>query len=807
MIGPNSARQSDLKLMKHSPSITHRLADHPRKRLSSWQGIGRQITAIFASGSWLMFLLALLTLTGVVGNRLYNQPQLAIGTRAPETIIAPSDVNIKDDLKTVQKQEAERSRLSPVLKVNTAKNKAIFNDLATKLDHLSTLRKEAGAELFVPTDQLSEPVQVYLRTCSQSAWERILANVNTSTSQQPHSLSEQAKFQLAQLSQTLSSSDFSQLLTTLDQVRQQHAATLTPTPTIDDQETRWLSLRQRRVLLGLSPSQWQATQTAVEKTARQMLTQGIPRGLPPSVLESAIELQLQEKAPPVSVNLGRELLKETLTPNLMEDTTQTKALEEAVTSAVEPVMLTVEAGSPIVRSGNVISREQFLLLDALGLSQRGINWQGLLLCAILVTIAITFFWLIKRLVRRKLRRRDQILLILLSVASPLLLMLGVPYSCLPAVGLLVSSFYGPSLALTQVSLVTGLEVYTLLSGQEIFVAWEALITGAVGGILAAAIAGQLRSREELAILGGAIGLVEGAVYLLLSLTLNTTGETIWYAMLPDAVIYGLSGLVWSIVAFGVSPYLERFFDLVTPIRLAELANPNRPLLQRLAIEAPGTFQHTLFVASLAEAAARELNCNVELVRAGTLYHDIGKMHDPLGFIENQMGCKNKHDEINDPYGSAKIIKKHVSEGIAMARRCGLPKAIQDFIPEHQGTLLISYFYFQAQKEEKGTVSEADFRYDGPTPQSRETGIVMLADGCEAALRSLSDVSSEKALSMVNKIIRSRWQDEQLKDANLTPNELKKIAQVFVRVWQQTNHKRIAYPKAALDAKYASSLKK
>lgn len=172
-----------------------------------------------------------------------------------------------------------------------------------------------------------------------------------------------------------------------------------------------------------------------------------------------------------------------------------------------------------------------------------------------------------------------------------------------------------------------------------------------------------------------------------------------------------------------------------------------------------------------------------------------------------MGCKNKHDELNDPYASAKIIKKHVSEGIAMARRCGLPKAIQDFIPEHQGTLLISYFYFQAQKEGKGTVSEADFRYDGPTPQSRETGIVMLADGCEAALRSLSDVSSEKALAMVNRILRSRWQDEQLKDANLTLNELKKIAQVFVRVWQQTNHKRIPYPKASLDAKYASSLKK
>jgi putative nucleotidyltransferase with HDIG domain len=791
-------------LMKHFSSITHRLADHPPNRLSLWQRLGKELTAIFRSGSWLIFLLALLTLTGVVGNRLYNQPQLGIGTRAPETIIAPSNINIKDDLKTVQKQEAARSRLTPVLKVDSAQNEAILDTLTTRLDALSALRAAAGSELFAPTKQLSEPVQVYLRTCSYSAWEKVSTRFDPSI--QPESLSEQAQLQLAQLSKNLPSSEFDQLLTTIEQVRQQYIATLYRTPTAQNDEISWLSATQRRVLLELSPSDWQATRTAIAKTAQQMLAQGIPPGLPQSVLRAAIPLHLEEKIPETTLDLASEVLRETLAPNLVEDTTQTERRAEAVVSAIPPVMLSLEAGEAIVSSGEIISREQFLLLDALGLSQRGISWEGLLLCALLVTSAIALFWWVKRLVKRQLRRRDQVLMILLSVASPLLLMLGVPYSCLPAVGLLVSSFYGPSLALTQVSLVTGLEVYTFWSGQEISVAWEALITGAIGGLLAAAIAGRLRSREELAILGGAIGLVEGAVYLLLSLILNTTGETIWYAMLPDAVIYGLSGLVWSIVAFGVSPYLERFFDLVTPIRLAELANPNRPLLQRLAIEAPGTFQHTLFVASLAEAAARELNCNVELVRAGTLYHDIGKMHDPLGFIENQMGCKNKHDELNDPYTSAKIIKKHVSEGLVMARRCGLPKVIQDFIPEHQGTLLISYFYFQAQKEEKGTVSEADFRYDGPIPQSRETGIVMLADGCEAALRSLNDVSPDQALAMVNKIIRSRWQDQQLKDANLTRTELKQIAQVFVRVWQQTNHKRIAYPKAALDAKYASSLK-
>ena len=228
------------------------------------------------------------------------------------------------------------------------------------------------------------------------------------------------------------------------------------------------------------------------------------------------------------------------------------------------------------------------------------------------------------------------------------------------------------------------------------------------------------------------------------------------------------------------------------MKLAELSNLNLPLLKRLATEAPGTFQHTMLVASLAEAAARELNCNVELVRAGALYHDVGTMHSPLGFIENQMGGVNKHDEINNPGKSVEIIRQHVSEGLVMARQHGLPKAIHDLIGEHQGTLLMAYFYDQAkqQAEAKGTtVLESDFRYPGPIPQSREAGIIMLADGCEAALRALRDVTAKQALITVEKIFQSRWQDGQLLDSGLSNEELALVAGVFVRVGQQFDRAR------------------
>jgi putative nucleotidyltransferase with HDIG domain len=321
----------------------------------------------------------------------------------------------------------------------------------------------------------------------------------------------------------------------------------------------------------------------------------------------------------------------------------------------------------------------------------------------------------------------------------------------------------------------------------------------------------------LALLGVGVGLTQGTVYLVGTLVASAATGAIWYAVLGTVGAQSLAGLAWSVVAIGISPYLEHVFDLITPIRLAELANPNRPLLKKLAAEAPGTFQHTLFVASLAEAAAREIGCNVELVRTGTLYHDIGKMHDPLGFCENQMGGANKHDEINNPWASADIIKKHVTEGLVMARKHRLPKAIQAFIPEHQGTMLIAYFYHQAQqiaaKEREDLkialpdadnsklrvpsrqVREEDFRYDGPIPQSRETGILMLADSCEAALRSLKDATHEEALNMVNRILRARWQDNQLLDSGLTREDMSLIAEIFVRVWEQFNHKRIAYPSA------------
>jgi len=755
----------------------------------------------------MIWAVAIISLTSVMGNRYYNQPGLDVGTIAPEKVIAPQDADVEDKKTTEEKRKEASTGIVPVLMLDESVTEEIQEKLDESLSYAEELRESSGSLPFVNTAILTDATQKYLRESEELEWHSIQSFAKSDTSdnftEQQWELPEQVEDPIfiqavneLQNYRRLSSRKFSQLIDQISQAREDYQQALRQLLEYDSEHPYDISL------LELSDEVWLETVSGISTASQRILAQGIPPGLPDDILAKAVKAQVNTLVPSEAESIAIELLSGILQPNLQPDPEQTKLRAEQAAQQLPPVMVSVEKGEVIVEAGEEITQEDFVLLDHFGESQRGINWPALIGFGSLVTGATGIFFLVERGVHPSLRRRDHILVFLLSLTTPVLVIFGVPFTSLPAIGLLVGSFYGSSLGVTVVGLLTG------LVGFSMEFSWEALLSGAAGGVLGSWLAARLRSREELALLGGAVGLTQASVHLILNLIISAAAGLIWYTALQSAVLYGLAGLSWSIVALGVSPYLERLFDLVTPIRLAELSNPNRTLLKRLATQAPGTFQHTMFVASLAEAAARELHCNVELVRAGTLYHDIGKMHDPLGFIENQMGGPNKHDEINDPSKSAQIIKKHVSEGLVMARRHGLPQAIRDFIPEHQGTLLISYFYFQAQQqsEQEGLppVLEADFRYDGPIPQSRETGIVMLADACEAALRSLQDVTPETAFSMVKKILKARWQDNQLLDSGITREELPIIAEVFVRVWQQCNHKRIVYPKAALN--YQSSVK-
>ncbi len=771
----------------------------------------------------LMAGLAIISLTGVVGYRFYNQPQLAVDILSPITIRAPRDGSFKDDKTTQLKRKEAQTAIVPILKRDDDATRQLKRTLDQLLEEIEQLRQLSRAFPFADLKPLSPISQQYLRSCSESEWKAILGIMGLSPSliiapsssskavkspfnpqrflpaQSPlppfstaDPLFEKAKAELQSYRQSVLPSDFKAAITKIVLVRQQYTQVLAKG---SDQHSFSLTPAVTLALIDLSESAWQDSQKAMRQALEKILIQGISPGIPPSMVREVITMQLESSLTASVQSTATEVLQTVLQsqPNLAVDKEATKLRAEKAAQSVTPMIVQIKRGEVIIKAGEKISQERFVLLDGFGLSRRETNWVGLGVSGGLVTASVAIFCFMEKRFHRSIRRRDHLLLLLLSLSTLLLAIANLRYLDLPAVGLLVSSFYSPALAVTQVALLTGLAAFAAET-----ITWEYLLAGAVAGLLAAAMAGQLRSRDELALLGGGVGLAQGGVYFLVHLIVSASAGVIWFAVLPGAIFYGLLGMAWSVMALGISPYLERLFDLVTPIRLAELSNPNCPLLKRLATEAPGTFQHTLFVACLAEAAARELHCNVELVRAGTLYHDIGKMHDPLSFIENQMGRVNKHDAINDPWISAEIIKKHVSEGLVMARKYGLPCVIRDFIPEHQGTLLISYFYYQAKQQGKPPIAEADFHYDGPIPQSRETGIVMLADGCEAALRSLKDTTPETALAMIVKIFKARWREQQLQDSSLKYEELPIIAEVFVRVWQQFHHQRIVYPKAALE---------
>jgi putative nucleotidyltransferase with HDIG domain len=241
------------------------------------------------------------------------------------------------------------------------------------------------------------------------------------------------------------------------------------------------------------------------------------------------------------------------------------------------------------------------------------------------------------------------------------------------------------------------------------------------------------------------------------------------------------------------PINESFFGILTDVKLLELSNADLPVLGQLALRAPGTNQHSHAVGQLAEDACRAVGANPLLARIGALYHDIGKLAAPEYFVENQQG-DNPHDRLR-PYQSAKIITSHVTYGARLAKEIGLPKKIADFIPQHHGTRTLHYFLRKAQAQAKpnDTVDEADFRYPGPKPQFKEAAIMMLADSCEAAARSLARPDPENIRAIVVKIVDAIISDGQLDECNITLQELTTIREAMISALTAIYHARIDYP--------------
>jgi putative nucleotidyltransferase with HDIG domain len=320
-------------------------------------------------------------------------------------------------------------------------------------------------------------------------------------------------------------------------------------------------------------------------------------------------------------------------------------------------------------------------------------------------------------------------------------------------------------------------------------------------VLATVAMSRLRERSHLFYAGafvmGAMGVVAFGA------TLAST------SVLGDSLVaggYGLvGGLLAAVLTYGLLPFFEVVFRVTTDVRLLELANPSHPLLRRLMMEAPGTYNHSVLTANLAEAAAEDIGANPLLARVGAYYHDIGKIRRPMFFVENQLGRENPHDDTS-PNLSSLIITSHVKEGLELAKQHRLPEEIRDIIAQHHGTSLVSYFYDKASKS-GSDVAEEDFRYPGLRPTRPEAALIMLADSAEAVGRTVQNPTVERMEQVVRKVAREKLEDGQFDEARLTMADIDTIVKRYANMLAGVYHKRIEYPgndRASKDAGKAAA---
>jgi hypothetical protein len=344
----------------------------------------------------------------------------------------------------------------------------------------------------------------------------------------------------------------------------------------------------------------------------------------------------------------------------------------------------------------------------------------------------------------------------------------------------------------RIAAVAGMAIAVLVGGHPALAGTPALAFCFVGGVAAALSVRRIRTRTQsygFIVIVAAIYAAAAAVSGLLE------GEPLT-AIVASAGLGGVNALGSAALAMLLLPLAESFTHETTDLRLLELSDPNRPLLRRLATEAPGTWAHSLALANLCEAACNAIGANGLLGRVGCYYHDIGKLANPLYFLENVGRARNPHDNLT-PAQSAAIIRRHITDGIELGKEHRLPEAVARFIPEHQGTLEITYFAELVRDADPDAVLPDEvFRYPGPIPQTAETAVALLADGVEAALRVLEDPTPDTLEDAISHLVKQRIAAGQLADSPLTLRQVETVRQTFVRVLSGTYHNRIAYPEDA-----------
>lgn len=490
--------------------------------------------------------------------------------------------------------------------------------------------------------------------------------------------------------------------------------------------------------------------------------------------------------------------------NTTKDAVATREAEDAAMEAVTPVQVTVRSGEKLVSRGSVVTAEQVEALQALGLHNEYSVFTPYLGLLLLAAVVLTLLFLYLRLYQPQVYGKTSsmllfgvvfilflllcklISLISFSDSSEVSLLIGYLLP-VPAASLLLAVLLNRETAIF-VTLCLSVFVGVIMDGSLAY-----SVVAMAGGAAAVITAAHLNQRSQF--VGASMWITLANLLLICALGMLWRSS---YSAIAVGALFGLiNGLLSAILAMGILPFLESAFHVTTVIRLLELSNSNHPLLKRMMTEAPGSYNHSILVGNLAEAAADAIGADALLVRVASYYHDIGKLKRPHFYIENQRPGENPHDKLQ-PALSAMIITSHVTDGIKMLREARFPEEIIDIVEQHHGNSLVSFFYHKAKEAalDPDEIKEEDYRYKGRRPQTKEAALVMLADSVQAAIQALQSGDPQAIENRVREVINGKIASDQLADCPLTFRDLEAVVQSFLTVIAGMNHHRISYPDEA-----------
>ena len=556
-----------------------------------------------------------------------------------------------------------------------------------------------------------------------------------------------------------------------------------------------LTVDQAKAILALNDLRWQAIQQEAIVVLEQAMRVSIREDRVNEIrhsLPTMVSLALSED----QVALVVELVEPFVVANSFYNEELTADARQKALQSVTPVTRTYQAGETIVQRGRVLKAEDIEALQALGLVKPQATLQVWSQNALIAFLMVTFLFFYIR--RKKSLTNDVRTLTIFSILFVSFLFTA---RLLPINSLFSYIFPYAAFGMVIAVLINSGDIAIITSicfgfltafGQPN--ALEILMYTIVSSLFGILTLGRAR-RIMAFILAGLTAGTSGALVLLILNQMNGTADIVALVSITGAVVVG--GIASAGLAILLQFLFAQYLGLTTALHLMEISRPEHPLLRFLLTNAPGTYQHSLQVANLAEQAAERINADPLLTRVGALYHDIGKALNPAFFIENQMaGSVNPHNNL-DPAVSAKIIINHVTDGLTLARKYRLPKRIQDFISEHHGTMIARYQYANAVNAVNGDESKVDirqFQYPGPKPRSRETAILMLADGCEARVRAEQPKDENELRQVIKSVFDNRIASGQLDQTNLTLHDLTELMDAFTAILRGIYHPRIEYPK-------------